>query len=83
LPAWSTSRLSDGNHVPGCVAGRLITLQPDQAFAVKLPRGFQSTIMIRWLRQDGFMVTANSALMPKTVLGARVVEKNPRACRRG
>ena len=30
--------------------------------------------MIQRLRQDGFVVTVNSALKPKTVLCARVVE---------
>jgi hypothetical protein len=59
LDAWSTQGLVDGNHTPGCGLGRGITSPPDYAFGVKLPRGFYSTSLIRWLRQDGFIVTMN------------------------
>jgi hypothetical protein len=40
LPSSSTQGLVDGNHTPGCGLGRGITLPPDYAFGVKLPRGF-------------------------------------------
>jgi hypothetical protein len=44
---------------PGCGVGREIALSPVQAWVIELPRAFQSFSVMRWLRQDGFMLTVN------------------------